>query len=233
MRSATHPCLGAIPGRLESRPHFDAGTSRAMRDESTARLSTPMFVRCRVHTPADRGPPPAFRAAMARAQAATAFPVERAATSARSSTRPEPTKSTGRASGDDDAQTTAAVAPSSLAVVAADNPRVAPIVDTHVPTRWRPRRTWWVAGAAAAAAVVAALSIPTVITVTTPLPTKPPSPAQDAAALRSDALAVCDAQRYRECAERLDEARALDPKGEQGPELMAARRLLKAVPHEQ
>jgi hypothetical protein len=104
-----------------------------MRDESIARLSTPMFVRCRVHTPADRGPSPAFRAPMAWAQVATAFPLERAATSARSSTPPEPTQSTGRASGDDDAQTIAAADPSSLAVVAADTRRVAPFVDTHVP----------------------------------------------------------------------------------------------------
>lgn len=104
---------------------------------------------------------------------------------------------------------------------------------TVAPSSRRRRRTWWVAGAAAAAAVVAALSIPTAITVMTPLPTKPPSPAQDAAALRREALAACDAQRYRECAERLDEARALDPEGEKAPEVRAVRRLLQGVPQEQ
>jgi len=102
---------------------------------------------------------------------------------------------------------------------------------TVAPSWWRPRRTWWVAGAAAAAAVVTALSIPTVVT--SPLPTKPRSPAQDAAALRREALAACDAQRYRECAERLDEARALDPEGEKAPEVRAVRRLLQGVPQEQ
>jgi hypothetical protein len=102
---------------------------------------------------------------------------------------------------------------------------------TVAPSWWRPRRTWWVAGAAAAA-VVAALAIPTAVPVTSPPPPKPQPPAQHAAALRREALAACDAQRYRECAERLDEARSLDPEGERAPEVMAARRLLQGVPHE-
>jgi hypothetical protein len=72
--------------------------------------------------------------------------------------------------------------------------------------------------------VVAAIAIPTLSVVSE-------SPAKRAAELRREALAACDAQRYRECQERLDDARALDPDGEQSPEVKARRHMLEGVPH--
>ena len=51
-----------------------------------------------------------------------------------------------------------------------------------------------------------------------------------AAEIRRDAFAACDAQRYRDCETRLDEARALDPEGEQATEVQARRRQLLSAP---
>ena len=50
-----------------------------------------------------------------------------------------------------------------------------------------------------------------------------PAPAKDAPALRHDALDACDAGEWRECLDDLDEARALDPDGDDAPVIRQAR----------
>ena len=50
-----------------------------------------------------------------------------------------------------------------------------------------------------------------------------PRPQKDAPALRHDALAACDAGEWRECLDDLDEARDLDPDGDEAPAIREAR----------
>ena len=50
-----------------------------------------------------------------------------------------------------------------------------------------------------------------------------PRPEPTAAALRDEALQACDAEEWDDCLEKLDEAKALDPEGDQAPEFEAAR----------
>lgn len=53
----------------------------------------------------------------------------------------------------------------------------------------------------------------------------PETPASRAAALREQAKADCDAQRWRSCLEEIDKARTLDPAGEDKAEVVALRKL--------
>jgi hypothetical protein len=59
-------------------------------------------------------------------------------------------------------------------------------------------------------------------------PWSPPSatatPQELAAAMRADAFAACDAQKWGECTRKLDEARRIDPAGEADPRVTAARK---------
>jgi len=52
-------------------------------------------------------------------------------------------------------------------------------------------------------------------------------PETNAAELRRKAFEACDAKRWKECADRLDEARAIDPQGEHLPEVQDKRRQLE------
>jgi len=96
--------------------------------------------------------------------------------------------------------------------------------------RHRSARTRWVAALAAAAVaiVVIAIAIPKPDVVTHGRPS--PEELSQAADLRRKAFEACDAQRYKECREGLDQARTLDPEGEQAPEVKAHRRVLLEVP---
>lgn len=49
------------------------------------------------------------------------------------------------------------------------------------------------------------------------------TPADQAADLRQEALDACEAHRWKNCLDRLDEARALDPSGDENPEVQALR----------
>ena len=52
---------------------------------------------------------------------------------------------------------------------------------------------------------------------------EPPSPLDRARSLRADALQACERNEWRPCLDGLDQARALDPEGEQAPAVGAAR----------
>jgi hypothetical protein len=52
----------------------------------------------------------------------------------------------------------------------------------------------------------------------------------NAAELRRKAFDACDAKRWKECADRLDEARAIEPEGEHLPEVQDKRRQLLQQP---
>src|ERR1700730_3427460 len=52
---------------------------------------------------------------------------------------------------------------------------------------------------------------------------------RDATELRDEAYAACDAHRWRECGEKLDQAKQIDPKGESDPRVVEARRAVKAA----
>lgn len=54
-------------------------------------------------------------------------------------------------------------------------------------------------------------------------PEMPPGSAQQATTLREQAFTACDAQLWTACADKLDEARRLDPAGEGQPRVTAAR----------
>ncbi|HEV3189927.1 MAG TPA: hypothetical protein VGY54_05485 [Polyangiaceae bacterium] len=87
-----------------------------------------------------------------------------------------------------------------------------------------PARTRWTAMllAAAMALLVAALFVPLgVVAVGRPDPQQ-----TNAAELRRKAFEACNAKRWKECADRLDEARAIDPEGEHLPEVQDERRQL-------
>jgi beta-lactam-binding protein with PASTA domain len=91
-------------------------------------------------------------------------------------------------------------------------------------------RTRWVAVLAAAAvvAVVIAIAVPKPDVVAHGRPSA--EELARAADLRRKAFEACDARRYKECREGLDQARTLDPDGEQAPEVKARRRVLQDVP---
>ncbi len=91
-------------------------------------------------------------------------------------------------------------------------------------------RTRWVGALAAAAVaiVVVAIAIPKPDVVTHGRPSA--EELARAADLRRKAFEACDARRHKECREGLDQARTLDPEGEQAPEVKARRRVLQDVP---
>jgi hypothetical protein len=82
-------------------------------------------------------------------------------------------------------------------------------------------RARWAAYIAAGAVVVVLLFL-----VLRPRPPEPVPSAENerrAAEMRKDALRYCHDKAWRACLEWLDEARALDPKGDDAPEIVAAR----------
>jgi hypothetical protein len=59
------------------------------------------------------------------------------------------------------------------------------------------------------------------------LPWKPsPTPLQRAVALRDTAFAACAAAEWKTCRDKLDEARRLDPAGDDAPAVVAARKAI-------
>jgi hypothetical protein len=60
-------------------------------------------------------------------------------------------------------------------------------------------------------------------------PTAPSTPLERAASARGEAFAACDAQRWTECAGKLDEAATLDPAGESDARVVSARRAVSAA----
>jgi hypothetical protein len=71
----------------------------------------------------------------------------------------------------------------------------------------RPRRTVW-----SVSLLAAALGLPMVMLGTGGGEVTAPNP-DDARGLRDEAIAACDAYRWHECKQKLDKAKALDPKG--------------------
>jgi hypothetical protein len=55
-------------------------------------------------------------------------------------------------------------------------------------------------------------------------PSATPTPEQRAAALRSEAYAACVAEKWDECGRKLEEAKVLDPAGDEDPQVTAARK---------
>jgi hypothetical protein len=107
----------------------------------------------------------------------------------------------------------------------------APVVELGVKARL-PARKRWVALLAAAtlAAVALAVAVPTVVIIAERRGLWPGDtmvsapPRKDAAELRRDALIACHEQRWHDCLRGLDEARGLDPKGEESQDVKDARR---------
>lgn len=62
-------------------------------------------------------------------------------------------------------------------------------------------------------------------------PAPPASPLDLAAVLRADAYEACGRAQWATCARELDEARDLDPAGEETPEVRAARKRVADVTH--
>jgi hypothetical protein len=56
-----------------------------------------------------------------------------------------------------------------------------------------------------------------------------PPPPHSARALREEALEACDQARWDACKAKLDEARELDPAGEEDPRVQKARRAIEAA----
>jgi hypothetical protein len=107
--------------------------------------------------------------------------------------------------------------------------------------RLRSRPAVWLAAAALAAGVAFALAQglgPAPVAHHTPPPAPPvppvttwppsPTPQELAATLRREALAACDAKQWFDCDDKLDQAFALDPAGEDVPRIKAARAAAKA-----
>jgi hypothetical protein len=88
-------------------------------------------------------------------------------------------------------------------------------------SRWTPRRLLL---AAAAVAVPAATYI---ATQGPPLVGRAPSPHEMAAETRARAFAACDAARWTECEQGLDEAKAVDPAGDDDARVRAARQRIE------
>jgi hypothetical protein len=105
----------------------------------------------------------------------------------------------------------------------------------------RPRRTLRVVMLLAAALTIAAVATilarrdPQVAHFhpDTPSPSDEPTPAQrNAAELRKQAAAACDAKKIAECVDRMNEARDLDPAGDTLPEAKAIRERIEALERE-
>jgi hypothetical protein len=88
----------------------------------------------------------------------------------------------------------------------------------------------YVGGVATAAAVTLAVRATTTTTPTGPVgPTATATAAKSPAeVIRSEAFEACGRGRWDECARRLDEAKKLDPDGENDPDVRNARRLLES-----
>jgi len=102
----------------------------------------------------------------------------------------------------------------------AEPTRPAKVVVLHP---WRKRVAIALSTAAALAAaigVIAQMSTPAIVGHGRP----DDPPAVRAEALRQDARAACGARRWPVCLDRLNEARALDPAGDEAPEIQALRR---------
>lgn len=91
------------------------------------------------------------------------------------------------------------------------------------------RRAWIAAGVVAAAAGAAVVGAEIArphrgIEEIRPEPPSPaPTPLEQAARLRTQALAACETQDFVACAAKLDDAKRLDPTGESDPRVVAAR----------
>jgi len=111
------------------------------------------------------------------------------------------------------------------------SPKAAPVVASP-PVR-RPRPGAMVAAVAVGALGVAALANRAAIVayvkgepIGPDRPWGPPTatPEQRAWAIRGEAFAACDAQRWTQCTGKLDEAAVLDPAGESDPRVVSARK---------
>jgi hypothetical protein len=106
-------------------------------------------------------------------------------------------------------------------------PTEKPVIAVDQPSRTRTR--WMVLLAAAAMGLAAVLAIPVLTSVSRPGPGSEESVKKEAAKLRHEAFAACDAHRSQECRGKLDQARALDPAGDADPEVQARRRALEGL----
>ncbi|HEY5243829.1 MAG TPA: hypothetical protein VIJ22_20250 [Polyangiaceae bacterium] len=97
-----------------------------------------------------------------------------------------------------------------------------------------PSRGAWVAGAAVAAAAATVVAVQLAGSRRGPdaIGPEPPSstrtPHEQAARLREEALAACDARDFAVCTVKLDDARTLDPAGESEGRVVAARAAIAA-----
>ncbi len=98
-----------------------------------------------------------------------------------------------------------------------DAPLRVNVVPLPAPRR-RTARTVW-----AISLIAAAIGVAFVIMSMDAVVGKAPDPSR----LRSAAYAACDAYRWSECEEKLDQARAVDPGGESDPRVVAARKALR------
>ncbi len=116
---------------------------------------------------------------------------------------------------------------------AAPAPRVAEQGPRAIPKK-PPSRVAWVAGAAVAAAAATVVAVQLAGSQRGPdaIGPEPPSttrtPHEQAARLREEALAACDAHDFAVCTVKLDDARTLDPAGESEPRVVAARAAVAA-----
>jgi hypothetical protein len=92
-------------------------------------------------------------------------------------------------------------------------------------TRIVPVRRRWLPALLAAAALGCAYIVFLIVRPPPPVMLPPPhlDPPERAAALRDDAKRDCAAHHWKDCLDELDEARALDPKGDESTEVKAMR----------
>jgi hypothetical protein len=97
-----------------------------------------------------------------------------------------------------------------------------------------PSRVAWAAGAAVAAAAATVVAVQLAGSRRGPdaigpePPSSTPTPHEQAARLREEALAACGAHDFTACTVKLDDARTLDPAGESEPRVVAARAAIAA-----
>ena len=104
---------------------------------------------------------------------------------------------------------------------------VAAPVPTAAPAQ-RPKRTRMVVTVFGALALAAVLAL--VIKAAQPPPPVGASPGAHAAALRREARAACEAHVWKTCLDKLDEARGLDPDGDQDPDVQRLRQSAAEAP---
>jgi hypothetical protein len=120
----------------------------------------------------------------------------------------------------------ASAAPTPDAAPAATAPAASAAPTPPAVSELRPRRMRPAVVVPIALAIAAAIAL--VIRAASPPPPvahlRPDdTPAAHAAALRRDAVEACEARSWKTCLDRLDEARALDPSGDENPEVQALR----------